>query len=368
LTQFVTSVTERGAFRDCRRRWHLESVERLAPRTQVAFALEFGTCIHTGLEYYYRSGRNETDMLDGFEAAWHEVDDRLARDFEGLYKMGVEGEWWEYKLLGDGMLQNYHLFDTRERWFDEVIEVNLEERSFIPILDPAGRRSVARGGAPLLSGRVDLVVRKGEDAWIWDHKTAAQKPSYRALDVDDQGTGYCYIVYRTLGVIPRGFMYNVLLKRVPKDPRILSTGRLSQDKSLLMTYDHYLKCIKANGDDPADYAEHLEELKNRGYDDFFVRDTSFRNLANLEMFEKRLYYEYKDMVEVIRKPHLAYPNPNQRNCPSCSMLPICQAMEEQGHADYIRDNQYLVTEPRYEIPMHLRPKRERTKVGSSDTT
>jgi RecB family exonuclease len=138
-TQFVTSVTDRGQFRDCRRRWHLETVQRLAPKSSVAYALEFGTVIHTGLEWYYRSGRDVTTMLDEFKAAWQERDDYLAREYGGLYTMGIEEEWWNHYILGEQMLRNYDRFDKRERWFDEVIEVNLEERSYVPIVGRTGR-------------------------------------------------------------------------------------------------------------------------------------------------------------------------------------------------------------------------------------
>lgn len=349
MTQFHTSVTERGSFRDCRRRWYLDTVERLGPRSQVPWALHFGTVIHTGLEFYYRSGRNLTDMIDGYRDAWREVDDELSRAYGGMYKMGVEEEWWEYFLLGEGMLRNYDAFDRREGWFDEVIEVNLEERGFVDILR-SGRRIPGR---PLLSGRIDLVVRKGDDFWIWDHKTAAQKPSYSALDVDDQGTGYCYITWKRLGIVPRGFMYNVLLKRLPKPVSVLKSGRLSCDKSRLMTYDFFMDAIKEHGQDPASYKEHLDELQKRGYDDFFVRDTSMRNLEQLHSFERRVFLEYKDMTAVMEDPRLAYPNPNQRNCPGCSVAPICLAMEENGNVKAMKE-MFVVQEPRHEIPKEMR--------------
>jgi hypothetical protein len=348
--QFHTSVTERGGFRDCRRRWYLDTYERLQPRSQVPWALEFGTIIHTGLEAYYRAVRNVTDMLDAYRIAWEEVDTTLATEYGGMYKMGIEEEWWNYYLLGEGMLRNYDAYDRRMGWFDEVIEVNLEERGFVPIRDLRGRRL---RGRPLLSGRIDLVVRKDEDFWVWDHKTAAQKPSYSALDVDDQGTGYCNIVWRRLGIVPKGFMYNVLLKRLPKEVPLLKSGRLSVDKTRLMTYDFFMDAIRQHEQDPALYVDHLDELEKRGYDDFFVRDTSVRNLEQLQTFEKRVFLEYQDMQSVIRHPHLAYPNPNQRNCPGCSVLPICHAMEENGNVEAMRE-MYVVAEPRHEIPEELR--------------
>jgi hypothetical protein len=351
VQQFHTSVTERGGFRDCRRRWYLDTYERLQPRSQVPWALYFGTVIHTGLEAYYRSGRVVTDMLDAYQLAWKGIDDELVHEYGGMYKMGVEETWWDYYLLGEGMLRNYDAYDRQTGWFDEVIEINLEERGFVPIRDL--RRRKLRG-RPLLSGRIDLVVRKGDDFWVWDHKTAAQKPSYAALDLDDQGTGYCYITWQSLGIVPKGFLYNVLLKRLPKDPVLLaSSGRLSVDKSRVMTYPRFMEAIEEHGHDPAWYTPHLEELKKRGYDDFFKRDTSVRNLEQLKQFEKRVYIEYKDMRAVIRNPRLAYPNPNQRNCPGCSVLPICYAMEENGNVEAMRE-MYVVADPRHEIPEEMK--------------
>lgn len=349
--QFHTSVTERGSFKDCRRRWYYETIGHLTPKGNVAFALDFGTAIHAGLEGWYRSGGKKRVCQNWFKKEWTRVDNYYAEYYKGLYKLSLEQAWWEFFLLGKEMLDNYMDYDEREAWFDEVIEVNIEERGFVQILGPDGN---PLPGSPLLSGRIDLLVRKKKDYWVWDHKTAAQKPNFGALDVDDQGTGYCYVTWRNLGIVPRGFMYNVLLKRVPSPPELIRNDTaLSTRKDRSMTYECFVNAVKENGFSVGDYAEHLAELRKRGYSDFFVRDGSRRNLEQLRSFGERVRLEYKDMQSVIEDPTLAYPNMNQRNCPGCAIMPLCLAHEEDGDVEDIIENQYLVEEPRVKIPKEM---------------
>src|SRR5512141_258685 len=184
-TQFHTSVTERGSFRDCRRRWYFDVVERLVPKNSVQWNLIFGECVHEALAAYYGGKRHQVDMIDAFEAAWKKENETLKDEMGGFYEMGIGDEWMTYRDKGTEMLRHYHTYDRTHKFFDEIIAVNVEERAFVDILSPDGNHLP---GKPLLSGRIDLVVKRKDGIWIWDHKTAASAPSLRALDVDDQLT------------------------------------------------------------------------------------------------------------------------------------------------------------------------------------
>jgi hypothetical protein len=348
-TRFHTSITERGDFRTCRRRWHYSVVEHLQHQHQVPWALYFGECIHKGLEGYYTENIRDPVVAKGwFLAKWEEFNSELLDLFGGLYDSGIGEEWRDWQEKGFLMLEYYDIYDRQFPFWDDVIEVNIEERGFTTIRDHKGN---IVDGSPLLSGRIDLVVRRPDGIWIVDHKTAASAYDARALDVDDQLTGYAYIYYRLTGDVPRGVIYNALIKDPPKPPRILKDGSLSKDKSQRTTYDLYLQAIEENDLDASDYEDFLALLKEKHWHQFFLRDTLEKNLHEIQQFEKRLYAEYLDMQQTLSKPDFwAYPNPSQWNCGSCSYVALCQATEEGTDDTYLRENMYEVIEPRVMIP------------------
>lgn len=349
-TQFHTSVTERGSFRDCRRRWYLEVVERLVPKNSVQWNLIFGECVHEALAAYYGGKRQLKELHDAFEAAWKEENETLKDEMGGFYEMGIGDEWLEYKDKGMEMLRHYHTYDRTHKFFDEIIAVNVEERAFVDILSPSGQHIPTR---PLLSGRIDLVVKRKDGIWIWDHKTAASAPSLRALDVDDQLTAYCYIWWRISGEVPRGAIYNVLVKEPPHPPKQLKSGELSKDKSQRTTFDLYRQEIERLNLDFRDYEEMLKYLEGKDWNQFFVRDGSQRNEEELYSFEERLFVEFQHMTAAIGLPQERYPNPSQWNCGFCSVISLCQAMEEKNDLTYLKENGYRVNPPRVTIPKNV---------------
>lgn len=348
VERFHTTVTERGSFRSCRRQWYVETQDRLAHKDRVAWALIFGDCIHSALEAYYTQNKRDLKAaLRAFKRAWTKCNDSIFVKY-GKLATPMLDEWQEYFEKGVKMLTYYDVYDRQAEWkWDEVLELNIEERGFIDILNPHTEERLE--GLPLLSGRIDMVVRRKDGIWIVDHKTAATAYDARALDVDDQLTGYCYIYWRLTGEMPRGAVYNALIKDPPKDPKILKDGSLSKDKAQRTTYELYMAALRREDLDPEDYADMLEYLKEKAWSQFFLRDVVMRNEEELLSFEKRLFHEYQDMQRVLVDPEQAYPNPNQRTCPGCSLIPLCQAMEEQND-EWVRDNMYEQIEPRTKIP------------------
>lgn len=349
MARFHTSVTDRASFRDCRRRWDLETNHRLVRRGQVQWYLIYGNVMHAALEAYYISGRNLTDCLDQFRLSWQLQEAQLRIDYGGLYEEGIEEEWLDYKEKGETTLRYYDIYDHQDPLFDEIVEVNIEERAFVEIL---GIDWKPLPGRPLLSGKIDVVgFRKGEPApTIVDHKNLSTAHASRALDLDDQLTGYSYLYWRLRDVIPYRSVYNVLVKDPPKPPRILKDGSLSKDKSQRTTYDLYLAAIEENGLTRGDYAEILGFLHDKGWSQFFLREEVQRNEQELLNFHDRLFYEYKDMRRALKDEGFMYPNPSQRTCPFCQMVPLCQSMEEGGDAEFIEETMYDVGEQRVLIP------------------
>lgn len=315
----------------------------------------FGDCVHAALDVYYRPVGKGTKpprkigpTIKAFKAAWAEKDAWLQEQYGPLYKMGIGEEWHDHLERGELMLKYYDQFDRQDKMFDSVIEVGVEDRAFQTILTPDGDEIEER---PLLSGRVDLAFERKDGVHIMDHKALASAHQSRALDIDDQLTGYSYLWWRMTGDVPAGVWYNVLVKDPPKHPRLIKNGTaLSQDKSQRTTWELYHQTLLEMGLDLADYDEMLKFLEAKGWRQFYLREGVDRNEEQLESFENHLYYEYLDMQAALKDENLRYPNPSQYTCPGCPVMAICQTMEEQGDVEYIIENMYRVQEPRYEIP------------------
>jgi hypothetical protein len=187
------------------------------------------------------------------------------------------------------------------------------------------------------NGRIRLV----------DHKTAGQRHGSAQLDLDDQLTGYAYGYWRVTAEWPEDEIYNVLLKKLAEPPRMLKSGKLSQDKSQNTTYDLFRQAIREHELPYADYEETLERLKGEGWDDYYVQEGVFRTMGQITEFERNLYEEWRDMRSVAAHPERAYPNPSPFNCPGCSVRLICQTMMDEGDAESIIQEQFVVGEERY---------------------
>lgn len=354
-----TSVTERADFRLCRRRWFLGTVKRWQP-VGGAPHFWFGNLIHYALEHYYLAQMDDEDdptspmeIGDAEAYAYASYDHFLADTLPGIKKdlgflwESVSDEYDTMIDMGRGMLAGYFLMERETGGQGSIVAV--EERLGVPIRNENGR---AFPGSPRLTGRFDLVVEKAGGAiWIIDHKTAAQKHNSAYLDIDDQLTGYAYVWFRTYGEVPRGQVYNVLLKKVPGPPRRLKDTKegvpvLSQDKSQATTYSLYLAEIKRLGLDRREYQGMLTFLKERGWQDYYIQEGVFRNMAQLRQFELNLAHEWRDMRDVAAHPEKAYPSPSAISCPGCPVKLICQTMQDGGDVEAIIEGQFSIAPER----------------------
>jgi hypothetical protein len=385
------SATERATFKLCRRKWELEVLNNLTPKTPPTFTYEFGTGIHRALEVYYSHVSNIPVYADQEKAyarplkgalsewdTWYaETETALDSDktLDSTTRELVGDNLVALGDLGETMLKNYDLFSAQEDDFTvhaieglimpagkSWLKKHLEDREFvskvaangvtyyaparrllIPIIDP--RTNTPMNG-PVLSVRIDLLVHRVDPGmkglWVYDHKTTDRQPSDRGLDFDDQVTAYCYAVYRWLGIIPRGFCVNYLLKQEPKEPRILSKGELSTAKDQLTTAEQYEEVMVKQGlQKSPKHIECLEALQSHGWDRFFVRHYVGRNKYELQNFERRLFEEWQDMLDCAEGGLELYPNMSKMHCPQCRVAPICQAIEDGSDWQAVMDTRYM---------------------------
>lgn len=367
------SVTERNEFKSCRRKWMLGTIENLEPK-RPTWAFKFGTGIHAALEalYKHRMAASKKDldkelaiMLDAFEA-WHkDTEKSIKKDMKGLeasFKDEALDELWEYKILGEQMIANYLAFDeakrqkftvravegegiaglrrARPKGYKAGTEVLLSEhgRFMVPIVNPDTKEPLLIDGQPVyLTARLDLLVDRPKPhtgLWLIDHKTTGQAPSDRGLDFDDQITGYCYVVWRLTGIVPRGVIFNYLVKRVPEGPRRLKSGALSTAKDQACLPSQYREALIEEGimvkgrirDEK--YEACYNALLSKGWDPYFKRLEPRRNKAEIFNFERRLFTEAQEMRLVLDNEDLQYPHLSSWHCAGCQVNQICHAMED----------------------------------------
>jgi hypothetical protein len=187
----VTTYTMWSLFRNCRKAAQYRYVLDLVPMERDR-NLAFGSLVHEALETWHRT-RNLAATLDHVDRACA----NRAADEE-------QRRTWH---LATAMLTGY-----AARYPAEDFEVVALEKTFEgEITNPA---TGAASRSFVLAGKVDGIVRIGEENWLLEHKTASVLDgSYLdRLWGDFQVVLYSYYVEQALGIRIAGVLYNVLVK------------------------------------------------------------------------------------------------------------------------------------------------------------
>lgn len=349
--RLTASVTELLGFQSCKRRWYLG---RMYSGRSSTPALYFGNGIHQGLEGYFKWKKLQPRDIPGQRQACHEAFDVWATEQVEVLKEEY-GMLWEFAVtpfnqmvnLGEQILDNY--ID-----YDQYAEISLrpilvEKRMFIPIDEDYDSTKINGNGKGLgarnvLTMRWDLLAETNNGLiGPADHKTSSGfHATGSALDIDEQMTGYAYGYWRlykrqrTADVV----IYDVLAKKIPAEPKVLKSGKLSKNKAQDTTHEKMMQAIKARNEDPADFAEVLYVLETKGMGNYFTREISPRNLLQVQNYEYRTRLIFEEMRRVIENPEMAYPSPSAFKCPSCPFLQVCIAMEDGGDAQYLLDSAF----------------------------
>jgi hypothetical protein len=189
--RMTTTYSMWNLFRNCRKAAHWRYVLELVPLEKDRH-LSFGSLIHECLELWHRT-RDLAAALDVIDRA-----------FPNRAQEEDQRRVWH---LATAMMRGY-----AARYAQEDFEVVALEKSFEgEILNPdtgAASRSFT------LAGKVDGIVRIGDEHFLIEHKTAAGIDAgyLERLWTDFQITVYAYYVEKTLGIHIAGVLYNVLVK------------------------------------------------------------------------------------------------------------------------------------------------------------
>lgn len=337
-------TSDRIVFKRCRRKWDLGSYMRqnMIP-DRVNDKLWLGTGIHFALSEYYEKGIHPMVAFN----EWSKAEIARIQTTVGLWEeqMGMIQEAID---LGLGMMQHYAIWSRIEddKYFNEVVAT--EHEFCVPVVDPNGNATGVN-----YVGRIDGIVKDITGGlWLLEHKTAAAVDTTK-LPLDEQVGSYIWAAQQIYGVQLEGVIYNILRKRVPRQPEVLKNGHLSQNKSIDTTYEVYLKALTdhyaaLNKQVPIDdYRGILDHLQEKG-NTFFVRERVRRNQYEIKNQGLRIYHEYVDM----NRPDLVlYPNPTKDCAWDCDFRSVCMAMEDGSDPGYLLSSMFKRREDKAETAL-----------------
>ena len=187
----ISTYSMWSLFRNCRKAADWRYLQNLVPLERDG-NLNYGSLIHDCLETWHRY-RNLDQVLGLIDLRCPDRthDERQRRDWH----------------LATAMMTGY-----ANRYPEEEFEVVELEKVFQgPIVNP---ETGAASRSFVLSGKVDGIVKIGNEYFVLEHKTAAMLDSsyLERLWTDFQITLYAYYVEQTLGFPITGILYNVLVK------------------------------------------------------------------------------------------------------------------------------------------------------------
>ena len=187
----VLTFSSINAFQTCRRRYRHRYRDHLAPRER-ARSLRYGSITHAWLETWHGTG--------SIEAAQAVID----RAYANRFTEPAEKRDWHYQTA---MLKAYAAHFAVEGF--EIVA--LEKEFSGHIVNPAtGRRSRSF----FMRGKIDGVVRRGDEHLLLEHKTAATLTGdyLERLAMDLQIQLYAHYAREALGFPVAAILYNVLVK------------------------------------------------------------------------------------------------------------------------------------------------------------
>jgi len=328
MKRYLT-YSELRSRRRCPWRGHLEYDQRLTPVVKAP-GLREGSIMDAGLNALYThhrdTGEHDLDvMLAAIDQEAAKEEDRIA-----AHAQLFEEEWAEIRektqLLRD-VAAGYVAWAERA---DEGLQVVTRQfQADVPVIAPSGFASTKYQYRFKPDG---LVVLDGE-LWLWEDKAwkTIDQPSLKMLQMDEQCGMYLWGLRRLIHRrrvpaqvktaverygLPVGVIYNILRKKLPTVPKLLKDGSTSRDKAIDTTPEVYLRTLLDRGQDPADYAEMLAMLRDKGQT-FFVRQAVYRNATELEEIGRRIWEASRLISEGHRFKVI------DRSCAQCQFWAYC---------------------------------------------
>lgn len=303
------SYSRLRSFKNCKRYFYYDYIRKLEAKEKPIYYSE-GIAMHKALEKWYK----HQDLNRGIDA----ITRYYAENKPDTGDMGDVQRW----IISGEMIQKIFARYV-DQYQDEKFEVINTEIEFD--IDFEKFR---------LRGFVDLLVKENGLYWLVEHKTARtiDEKYMMRLTMDYQSICYIYAIEKIMNIKIQGVIYNMILKQLPKKPKILKSGQLSTDKSRNVELIDVLKAISKHKLDPDDYSHYLDYLRNIKKKYFFRERLVFPR-ESVREFEKEMIQTVDDIIHTKENE---YWYKNTSNCVTfgvCNFYDICTACDPESIID-----------------------------------
>lgn len=329
------SVSEINSFLRCRRAWDLTSASRQSLRHKVTPKIYFviGSAVHEAIDAQARGD-------DPFEYFEEFVQSERA-DRREAYESSVGKSPWANEM--EDFEQSVVLArELVSQYFNHYGAENPLAAQGLKYVATEVPFSIPLGGGVNFVGTFDGIATDIETESVFylvENKTAGRKPNIETIQTSNQFVGYNWAFRALTGVSPAGTLYNGILKRVIKPPKMLKSGALSVDKNASVTLKTFMEAINRGNHDPVkylDYLEYLQEREANGDDRFFFREIFTYSNAQLDNWGETLELVSSEMTQ----SPVVYPN--YTSCEGCLVRDLCLAQDMGEDVDAVKRLRYEV--------------------------
>lgn len=353
------SISEINSYQRCKRAWDLSSSSRQSLKHKVTPIMAFviGSAVHHAIE----AQANGDDPLEAFEE--YVNDERASQrayyeEVTGSTPWASETTKFEESVnLGRTLTKQYfdHYGDENPLQDQGLKYIATEVPFSIPLSQFADVQFVGTFDA------IATDIETESKFFLVENKTAGRKPNIDLVQGGNQFVGYNWAFRQLTGMAAAGTLYNCILKKEIKSPRVLQSGKLSTDKTAQVTLKSFLQAMQYGNHEPTQYLKYLEFLEERersGDDRFFLRQKFHYTHYQLDEWFNEVLRPVTQ--EIIGEP---YPSPNYAACDMCLVKDICDAMKYGDDVQAVIDLRYEVkTYGTMEAVQGITP----TQVGSAE--
>lgn len=321
----IIRTSDRVVYKRCRRKWNWSSHLRNNLMINESIpALWVGSGVHWALEDFH-----------GYNIYKHP-----ATAFKAYVKATINNkhtevppDWREWARLSIGMMHYYMLWLKTRNPIQTYIrngvpQVEVVSRVQLPLKGPNGEDVFYQ----VIFDRVGI-DEQGR-LWILEYKTAKRIVSGHFL-TDPQVNSYCYMARHEYPDMPiEGVMYQQHRKDLPDVPRLLTTGKISTNKTMATTRALYRVALQKMYGDVGlapkaniDFLNHLADAEDVDRDNFIQRDRIYKNEYTVEAERQKIMMEVPEMLD----PNLPlYPNPTRACSSECDFYSPCISLDDGG--------------------------------------
>lgn len=323
------SHSELKTYQRCPKQWEYKYDQRLVPKAKSK-PLYLGNWVHRALQTHYTDGDwkiGHQEYVNDWNRLFQEERDAL-RTKRGKISLPPFPE------IVERIMRSYVWYNRDEGW--EVVAVEQEFEVDTPLVIDGVRQK--------FKGIIDLIVKDQDSLnWIIDHKTASNIPEPTSFHgMDPQLMLYPWGAKRAWNMDVAGIIYNYVKSKPPTIPQLTKSTQQISKRKIVTDYPTYVRFLKQNGYDPADFQEELRPLRKKSA---FLRRYKYprEKVVTTEIVKDALA-----TVKKLRKPE-RHIRVITRDCSRmCSYFNICRAELNGFNTEMMRKQHFTIKEDKHE--------------------